>query len=69
LAAQIQFVRFRFLQNGAIVVPDEHVPAKRRAYGENDRDEEPTHGQRPAADVARIESTELIEKLHSQPPS
>src|SRR6202011_1963151 len=64
LAAQIQLVRLRFLQEGPIVVPDEHVPPKSREYGEDHRNEEAAHRERPAADVARIESTKLIEKLH-----
>src|SRR5271165_2322428 len=64
LRAQVELVRLRLQQDGTIVVPHEHVPGDGRDAGEYQCDEEAAHGQRPAADVARIESTELIEKLH-----
>src|SRR5258708_38565327 len=64
LAAQIQFVRLRLLQDGPVVVPDEHVPGEGRTDDENQEHEEAAHGQRPAADVARIESTKLVDEIH-----
>jgi hypothetical protein len=34
LRAQVQFVGFRFLQQGPIVVPDDEIPAERGDHGE-----------------------------------
>src|SRR6202044_1032674 len=64
LRTQVQLVGLGLEQYGTIVVPHEHVPGESRDHGEYQCDEEAAHRQRPSADVARVESTELIEKLH-----
>src|ERR1700684_2587300 len=64
LRAQILLIGLRFLKQRPIVVPHEHVPADGRNHRKPQDDEEPAHGHRPAAHIAGIESTKLIEEVH-----
>ena len=64
LRAQIHLVRLRLLQHGPVVVPHEQIPAECRDDHEYHPDEERAHRQRPTADVALIESTELFNEVH-----